>query len=75
MSHMKNEAQQAAISACGKNDLQYALGFTNQNDPQIYSGTPKCLKHVGKCHSYSYTPPRTPNPQPKHAWLTRIASS
>lgn len=48
MSHMKNEAQQAAISAHGKKDLQYASGFTNQNDPQIYSGTPKCLKHVGK---------------------------
>lgn len=28
MSHMKNEAQQEAVSAHGKKDLQYALGFS-----------------------------------------------
>lgn len=64
MSHMKNEAQQAAISACGKNDLQYASGFTNPNDPQVYSGTPNMLVS-GILIA----------PQPKYAWLTRIASS
>lgn len=53
MSHMKNEAQQAAISAHGKKDLQYALGFTIHGRPQIYSGTQKCLKYVGKWHSCS----------------------
>ncbi len=28
MSHMKNEAQQEAVSAHGNKDLQYALGFS-----------------------------------------------
>lgn len=55
MSHMKNEAQQAAISAHGKKDLQDAPGFHSwdQNGPQMYSGTAKCLKYVCKWHSYS----------------------
>lgn len=52
---MKNEAQQATISAHGKKDLQDALRFHSwdQNGLQLYSGTAECQKYVCKWHSYS----------------------